>query len=161
MPLTVNADAIRDLNNADGAVEPGSITFRWQIERNDGTGDYIDIPGASGNSFTPSDDHIGLRIRVLGTYHDAGGVIEVVSSQPTDVVLGENDEPTGPVLISDMTPTEGMELTATAAFDDPDGITDAFEEGLLTYQWQYLVGSEWMDAAGGNARSFTPGPAQA
>ncbi|WP_183097160.1 peroxidase family protein [Mesorhizobium sp. YM1C-6-2] len=161
--LTVNAAAIRDLNNPDGTVDPATITFRWQIERNDGTGDYINIPGVSGNTFTPGDDHVGLRIRVLGTYQDAGGVIEIVTSQPTDVVLGENDAPTGAVLISDMTPTEGRELTATAAFNDPDGITDAFEEGLLTYRWQSSGSTlgPWVDVPaedGGNARSFVPGP---
>ena len=162
-PLTVNASAIRDLNNPDGTVDPASISFRWQIERNDGTGDYINIPGVSGNTFTPGDDHVGLRIRVLGTYHDAGGVIEVVMSHPTDVVLGVNDAPSGPVLISDMTPTEGQPLTVTAAFNDPDGITDAFEEGLLVYQWQYFDLGGWVDvpaAQGGNARTFTPGPEQ-
>lgn len=181
MPLTVNASAIRDLNNPDGMVDPLSITFRWQVERNDGTGDYINIPGVSGNTFTPDDDHVGLRIRVLGTYHDAGGVIEVVMSHPTDVVVGVNDDPTGPVLISDMSPTEGQPLTVTAAFNDPDGITDAFEEGLLVYQWQYydpgnpadvadperpntvIAGDGWVEVSadlGGNARTFTPGPVQ-
>ena len=48
-------------------------------------------------------------------------MIETVSSAPTDVVIGLNDEPVGPLLISDMTPTEGQELTATVAFIDPDG----------------------------------------
>ncbi|BBI60874.1 hypothetical protein HSBAA_21800 [Vreelandella sulfidaeris] len=106
-PLTVNADDIRDLNNPDGAVDPTQMTFRWQIERNDGTGDYIDIPNVNGLTFVPGDEHDGLRVRVLGFYTDAGGVLEIVSSQPTDPVIGVNDEPTGPLLISDMSPTEG------------------------------------------------------
>lgn len=159
--LVVDASQIRDLNNPDGTVS--NITYRWQIERNDGTGDYIDIPGSSGNTFMPSDEHAGLRIRVLGTYTDAGGVIETVTSQPTDPVIGVNDEPVGNLLISDMTPTEGQELTATAAFTDPDGMTDAFEEFLLTYQWQYATNGigPWIDVPaedGGTNRNFTPGP---
>ncbi|MEO3433630.1 peroxidase family protein [Inquilinus sp. CAU 1745] len=162
-PLTVNADSIRDMNNPDGRVGPTDITFRWQIERNDGTGDYIDIPNVSGDTFTPGDEHDGLRVRVLGTYIDAGGVTEIVSSHPTDPVLGVNDNPTGPLLISDMSPTEGQELTATVAFSDPDGMTDAFEEFLLTYQWQFSPNgvNNWQNVpaeAGGNDRSFTPGP---
>ncbi|MDN3524741.1 peroxidase family protein [Halomonas sabkhae] len=162
-PLTVSADNIRDLNNPDGSVDPTQMTFRWQIERNDGTGDYIDIPNVNGLTFTPSDEHDGLRIRVLGSYYDAGGVLEIVSSQPTDPVIGVNDEPTGPLLISDMSPTEGQELTATVAFSDPDGMTDAFEEGLLTYQWQFSADgvSGWNNVPaedGGNDRSFVPGP---
>src|SRR5690606_33840350 len=122
-PLTVSSAGIRDMNNPDGMVN--NITYRWQIERNDGTGDYIDIPGARGDSFTPSDEHTGLRIRVLGTYVDAGGVTETVTSAPTDVVVGINDEPVGDLLISDMSPTEDQTLTATAAFLDADGLTDA------------------------------------
>lgn len=162
-PLTVSADNIRDLNNSDGRVAPQAITYRWQIERNDGTGDYIDIPGSSGNTFTPGDEHEGLRIRVLGTYVDAGGVTEIVSSQPTDPVTGVNDEPVGQLPISDMSPTEGQPLTATIAFSDPDGMTDAFEESLLTYQWQSSANGVdgWVDVpaeVGGNDRTFVPGP---
>lgn len=161
--LTVSADNIGDLNNPDGKVAPEAITYRWQIERNDGTGDYIDIPGSSGNTFTPSDEHEGLRIRVLGTYVDAGGVTEIVSSQPTDPVTGVNDDPVGPLPISDMSPTEGQPLTATIAFTDPDGMTDAFEEFLLTYQWQSSANGidGWVDVpaeVGGNDRTFVPGP---
>ncbi|ODT66143.1 MAG: hypothetical protein ABS75_28410 [Pelagibacterium sp. SCN 63-23] len=161
--LTVDASAVRDINNPDGTVLPGQITYRWQIERNDGTGDYINIPGTSGNTFTPTGDHVGLRIRVLGTYTDGGGVLEVVSSQPTDPVINVDGDPTGDVLISDLSPTEGVPLTATAAFSDPDGITDAFEEGLLTYQWEYSEdgGLTWISvpaADGGNDRTFVPGP---
>ena len=36
-----------------------------------------------------------------------------------------------------MTPVEGQTLTMTVAFIDADGITDAFEEGLIAYQWQF------------------------
>src|SRR5690606_38337089 len=152
--LTVSAANVYDANNPGaGPGNVGNITFRWQIERNDGTGDYINIPGAFGNTFTPNDEHTGLRIRVVGTYIDAGGVMETVMSLPTDVVIGVNDEPVGPVLISDPTPTEGQVLTATIAFTDPDGITDAFEEGLLSYQWQYSEngGTTWQDATGEQA----------
>ncbi|MBY5999731.1 MULTISPECIES: peroxidase family protein [Alphaproteobacteria] len=158
-PLTVSAAQIYDLNNPDGVVT--NISYRWQVERNDGTGDYVNIANVSGDSFTPDDAHVGLRIRVIGTYIDGGGVIETVTSAPTDVVIGLNDTPVGPLLISDMTPTEGQELTATVAFIDPDGTSDAFEESLLTYQWQYSVtgSGPWIDVPadqGGNSRSFTP-----
>lgn len=161
--LTVDASAIRDLNNPDGTVPEGQITYRWQIERNDGTGDHINIPGAAGNSFTPGADHVGLRIRVLGTYTDGGGVLEVVTSQPTDPIGNVDGDPVGAVLISDMSPTEGVPLTATAAFTDPDGITDAFEENLLVYQWEYSAddGLNWTSvpaANGGNERTMVPGP---
>jgi Ca2+-binding RTX toxin-like protein len=164
-PLTVSGANIYDANNpGSGPGNVSNITYRWQIERNDGTGDYINIPGSFGQSFTPGDEHTGLRIRVVGTYVDAGGVTETVTSASTDIVIGVNDEPVGPLLISDMSPTEGQAMTATVAFTDPDGITDAFEEGLLTYQWQYAgdPGGPWTNVAaeaGGNNRTFTPGVA--
>src|SRR5690606_25608846 len=137
----------------------------------DGTGDYIDVPGARGDTFTPSDEHTGLRIRVLGSYVDGGGVTETVTSAPTDVVIGINDEPSGDLLISDMSPTEDQTLTGTAAFTDADGLSDAFEEALLVYQWQYSATGDvladpeagWLNVPaeeGGNDRSFTPGPDQ-
>ena len=48
-PLTVSAAGVYDANNAGspGSGNVGGIVYRWQIERNDGTGDYIDIPGSS------------------------------------------------------------------------------------------------------------------
>src|SRR5690606_6635168 len=60
-------------------------------------------------------------------------------------------------------PTEGQELMATIAFSDPDGISDAFEEGLLTYQWQWSENGadDWQNVSaedGGNERSLVPGP---
>lgn len=160
-PLKVSAAEVRDENNPGGTVT--NITYRWQVERNDGTGDYEDVDGVTGDTFTPGDEHAGLRIRVIGTYIDAGGVPETVFSAPTDGVVSVNDEPTGLLLISDMTPTEGQELTATVAFTDPDGTSDAFEEALMTYQWQFFDGTAWQNIPaeeGGQSRSFTPGSAQ-
>lgn len=157
--LKVSAANVYDANNP-GIVGTGNVptmTFRWQIERNDGTGDYINLPGAYGTTFTPSDEHTGLRIRVVGTYVDAGGVTETVMSLPSDLVIGTDDAPVGALLISDMTPTEGQTLTMTVAFDDADGITDAFEEGLIEYQWQYSNNgtSGWTDINGANGLSWT------
>ena len=166
-PLRVSAENVRDANNPNGMVS--NITYRWQIERNDGTGDYIDIPGAAGDTFTPTDEHTGLRIRVLGRFVDGGGVTEVVSSAPTDVVLGVNDEPQGAIAISDITPTEDRPVTVTIAFEDLDGLTDAFEESLIVYQWQHSATGAvsesdpdqgWTNIpaeAGGNARTLVPG----
>jgi Ca2+-binding RTX toxin-like protein len=153
-PLKVSAANVRDENNPGGFVT--GITYRWQVERNDGTGDYQDIDGVTGDTFTPASEHTGLRIRVIGTYIDAGGVPETVYSSPTEGVVGVNNPPEGPLLISDMTPTEGQVLTSTVAFTDPDGITDAFEEAGITYRWQYLDGATWRDIAGADARTYVP-----
>jgi len=162
IPLTVSADSVRDENNPGGTVT--GITYRWQVERNDGTGEYIDIDGVTGNTFTPGPEHTGLRIRVIGTYRDAGGVPETVYSLPTEGVIGVDGEPTGQLLISDMTPTEGQVLTATVAFTDPNGMTDAFEESLMEYIWQWAdspdaAEEEWTEIVrSATDRTFTPGP---
>ncbi|MCB5204574.1 calcium-binding protein [Neorhizobium sp. T786] len=157
--LSVSAAGVYDANNPGvvGSGNVGYLNYRWQIERNDGTGDYINIPGSFGTTFTPGDEHTGLRIRVVGTYVDQGGVTETVMSLTTDVVVGTNDEPVGPLLISDMSPTEGQTLTMTVAFNDADGITDAFEEGLIAYQWQWAnsPSGPWTDVAGATGLSWT------
>jgi len=161
-PLTVSAENVRDENNPGGTVT--GITYRWQVERNDGTGEYIDIDGVTGNTFTPGPEHTGLRIRVIGRYIDAGGVPETVYSLPTEGVVGTDGEPTGQLLISDMTPTEGQVLTATVAFTDPNGMTDAFEEALMEYIWQWADSpdaeeGEWTEIGrSATDRTFTPGP---
>ena len=156
--LTVSAENVRDGNNPGWTVT--GITYRWQVERNAGTGDYIDINGAVGATFTPGNAETGLRIRVIGTYIDAGGVPETVFSTPTEGVISViNDEPTGALLISDMTPTEGQMLTATVAFTDPDGMTNAFRDGTLTYRWQFFDGTAWRNVPnreGGNTWHYTP-----
>ncbi|KQY26700.1 peroxidase family protein [Rhizobium sp. Root482] len=157
--LTVSAAGVYDANNPGvaGSGNVGYLNYRWQIERNDGTGDYINIPGSFGTTFTPGDEHTGLRIRVIGTYVDQGGVTETVMSLSTDVVVGINDEPVGPLLISDMSPTEGQTLTMTVAFNDADGITDAFEEGLIAYQWQWSnsPSGPWANVAGATELNWT------
>ncbi len=159
-PLKVSAANVRDENNPGGIVT--GITYRWQVERNDGTGDYEDIDGVTGDTFIPRSEHTGLRIRVIGNYIDAGGVPETVYSSPTEGVVGVNNDPEGPLLISDMTPTERQVLTATVAFTDPDGITDAFEESLMTYRWEVsnTPNGPWTTVStSATDRSFTVGSA--
>jgi len=70
-----------------------------------------------------------------------------------------NSPATGAPVISDLTPTEGQQLTVNVA-----GIADANGLGPLAYQWQISTnnGGTWTNVAGaaGTAATFTPAQAQ-
>lgn len=73
-----------------------------------------------------------------------------------------DDAPTGEVLISDASPTEGQTLTASNTLDDAD-VPDAPAGGLpVTYQWRSSSnnGVTWTDIAGAANATFTPVQAQ-
>ena len=80
--LTANPLTIVDADGTDGAV---LFTFQWQ-QSADGGSTWDDIDGASNGLFTPTQDQVGLLLRVVVTYTDDGGTIENVASAPTDVV---------------------------------------------------------------------------
>ena len=129
---------------------------------------FVDIPRlndigedvvASGPTFTPGDDEVGLLIRVKATYIDADGVIETVFSAPTDAVVNVNDLPTGAPIISDATPTEGLALSvSTASIIDLDGIDPV--DVVFTFQWQVLIGTTWTNIVGETNGLFVPQQAQ-
>ncbi|GAA4130287.1 hypothetical protein GCM10023067_47970 [Aminobacter aganoensis] len=162
--LTVDASLVYDANFPGGVIPEDKISYQWQVERNDGTGDFVDIPDAQGNTFRPGDAEAGLGLRVRGTFVDGGQVREYVYSAVTAPVVAVNDAPSGNLLISDPSPTEGQQITAAVAFVDPDGMSDAFEEGLLTYQWQRSstpgIEASWTNIGAPSATSsYTPGQA--
>jgi Ca2+-binding RTX toxin-like protein len=70
-------------------------------------------------------------------------VVEV-SNIPT------NGPPTGTVTLSTSNPVENQPLTATRAFNDPDGVVDATVE----FTWQALLNGTWTPVFTG--ASFTP-----
>ena len=70
----------------------------------------------------------------------------------TLVIGGPNQRPTGAVVISDLTPTEGRQLTL-----DTSTIADVNGLGAFSYRWQSSVnGSAWSNIAGATAATFTP-----
>src|SRR6185503_13262623 len=164
--LTATLGTATDADNPGGIIT-GPISYVWQMEEDAGTGVFVDIPRlndigedvvASGPTFTPGDDEVGLLIRVKATYIDADGVIETVFSAPTDAVVNVNDVPTGAPIISDTTPTEGLALSvSTASIIDLDGIDAA---AVFTFQWQVLIGTTWTDIAGETNGIFVPEQAQ-
>ena len=70
----------------------------------------------------------------------------------TLAIGGPNARPTGAAVISDLTPTEGQQLTLnTSTIADANGL------GAFTYRWQSSVnGTTWSNIAGATAATFTP-----
>ena len=80
--LTVDLSAIADGNGIDGP-----ISVRWQSF--DGT-TWVDIPGATGTSFTPNDPlfdfdgpQVGRPLRAVASFTDGSGATEAVVSSAT------------------------------------------------------------------------------
>ncbi len=68
-----------------------------------------------------------------------------------------NDAPVGLPTISDLTPTEDILLTASAAgVSDADGLTTA----IFQFEWQQLIGTTWTPISTGHELRAWPGPGQ-
>ncbi|EJN32944.1 heme peroxidase family protein,putative calcium-binding protein, partial [Pseudomonas sp. GM78] len=146
--LTADPSSIVD---ADGLNNP-QFTYQWQATNGV---NFVNIAGATGSTFTLTQDQVGDQVRVVVSYVDGFGVAESVASDPSDPVENVNDAPTGAPLISDTTPEQGQVLTAlTAGIADVDGL------GTFSYQWQQGTGTTFTDINGATAATFTPGGAQ-
>ena len=64
------------------------------------------------------------------TYIDSYGISTSVSSANTSAVVNVADAPSGSVIISNMTPTQGQTLNASHTLVDSDGVFS------VTYQWK-------------------------
>ena len=152
--LTASTAGITD---EDGIAS--AFSFQWQQSDVGGGGTFLDIAGATGASFTPSEAQVGRQIQVVVSYTDGHGATESVTSAPTAATSNTNEAPVGTPTVSDAAPTEGEALTAsTAGITDPDGIASAF-----SFQWQQsgLGGAgAFSNIAGATSASFTPTEAQ-
>jgi hypothetical protein len=137
------------LADADGL---GTLTYRWQSSA-DGS-QWTDIAGASGNSFTPGEAQVGLKLRVLAGWTDGRGTVESATSAASTAVANLNDAPTGSVKLAG-TAEQGQLLSASNQLADADGL------GTIRYEWQSSSdGSQWSAIAGASGASFTLGLAQ-
>ena len=159
--LRVSIAGVTDADNPGGTIT-GPISYVWQFEPRPGDGIFEDITFAGGEgdvtatgpTFRPTQDLVGLAIRVKATYRDANGVLETVFSAPTAAVENTNDAPAGSLAISDTTPTEGQLLTAFNSITDADGLVTS----IFTYQWQSSVnGTDWLDIENADGADIPPG----
>jgi hypothetical protein len=121
----------------------GAVTYAWLRE-----GQHI--PGANGNTYTLTEDDVGLHIYVAATYTDGKGYAEGVVSPGTAAVANVNDLPAGAVTISG-TAVQGSTLGVSNTLTDPDGMYGV----VFAYQW--LRGGQ--PVAGATGASYALGSA--
>ena len=121
--LTADISSIADEDGLDNA----SFSYQW-------TAGGSDIQGATGSTYTLSDDDEGKTIQVRVTFTDDAGNYETQTSDGTEAVAPEtppNTPATGAPTITG-TVQVGETLTAdTSAIADADGM----ENASFTYQW--------------------------
>ncbi len=129
-PLIIDVSGISD---SDGV---GKIYVQWQKETNDGR--WIDIFGATQQSFTPRQTHVGQILRVQITFLDNQGNLETLFSAPSNPVQNVNDKPKGGPLLVGMAKEDASLIVDTSSVSDEDGI------GEMQVIWQRSKqGSDW------------------
>ncbi|GHE20300.1 peroxidase family protein [Halomonas urumqiensis] len=77
--LTASTAGIGDQNGTTNS----TFSFQWQV----GAGlVFANIAGATGATFTPTEDQVGQQLRVVTTFNDDNGFAERVESEATDIV---------------------------------------------------------------------------
>ncbi|MDA8676074.1 hypothetical protein N9M53_05235 [Alphaproteobacteria bacterium] len=113
-PLIVDATAIMD---DDGM---GEVSVQWQMLSKDGG--WMNLTGATQQSFTPRQLHVGHRLRVVITYVDGQGNLETLISPSSTEVRNVNDKPTGaPILLGNPFEEDAL-VVDTSTISDEDGI---------------------------------------
>ena len=107
------------------------VNVVWKIS-NDGNS-YRTIPGATNQSFTPRQEHVGRTLRVVLTYLDGQGNLETLISAPTSPVINVNDKPTGVVRLT------GESAEDSALILDVSDVYDEDAMGLLIIPGKELL----------------------
>jgi hypothetical protein len=144
--------ATEAFDDADG-IQASSIRFAWQAEVQPG----VWASAGDGKSWAPGDESVGAPVRVVATFRDNDGVLESVSSDPTDPVQNVNDAPTGRPTVTATAPQSGREISVlTAPINDADGMANA----AFTYQWQQQIAGGFSNIGGATGSTYTPGAGQ-
>ena len=121
-PLVID---VSNLYDEDGL---GDLTMQWQVQL--ASGGWQTIDGATSQSFTPRQNHVGRSLRVVIQYVDGEGTLEVIETAPTGAVQNSNDLPQGLPIIS------GSSVEDNTIKIDVSGISDEDGVGQFTYQWE-------------------------
>ena len=124
---TLSVD-VSDIDAADGLTDP---VFTYQWLRSDGATE-TEIPGATGDAYSLTDDDEGRSIRLRVTFFDGAGNERILTTAPTSAVAPVPNTPaTGLPTISG-TVQAGETLTAdTSDIVDEDGLTNV----IFVHQW--------------------------
>ncbi len=106
----------------------GEVNVVWKIS-SDGNS-YRSIPGATNQSFTPRQEHVGKTLRVVLTYLDGQGNLETLTSEPTTPVINVNDKPTGVVRLTGESAEDSALILDVSDVFDEDGM------GPFNFTWQ-------------------------
>ena len=133
--LTVD---VTDIADADG-LSAVSYSYQWMA-------DDANIQGATGPTYTLTEDDEGKTIRVLVSFADNAGNMESLPSAPTDVVAAapaQNIQATGQPTISGTVQVGETLMADTSEIADEDGLDNV----TFSYQWM-ADGANIQDATG-------------
>lgn len=136
------------LSDANGM---GALSYQWQVS-DDGLA-WTDLAGATASTYLQGVQHLGKRLRVVASYTDGDGTLEVQASGAAGPVESASDPtPVTGSLSFTGTARQGEVLTGTATLADADGIV-----GPLHYQWQYSPDGQatWYAIAGATSSTYT------
>ncbi len=81
--------ALQAVTDVDGILAGTVFTFTWEAEVSPDEWSQVGV----GNTFTPGDAEVGLRLRVIVTFNDRFGVPEQVVGDPFGPIANVNDAP--------------------------------------------------------------------
>ena len=114
VPLIIDLSSVTD---SDGM---GSVSVQWQISPDNKK--WTNISGATNQSFTPREIHVGNRLRVVISYVDGQGNLEPLTSPPSTAVSNVNDKPTGSARLIGASVEDSALVVDTSSIADEDGI---------------------------------------
>jgi len=106
----------------------GEVNVVWKIS-SDGSA-YRTIPGATNQSFTPRQEHVGKTLKVSLTYLDGQGNLETLISEATTQVVNVNDKPTGIARLTGESAEDSAFILDVSDIYDEDGM------GPFNFTWQ-------------------------
>jgi hypothetical protein len=98
----------------------GSVSVQWQISKD--IKKWTNISGATNQSFTPREIHVGNRLRVVISYVDGQGNLEPLTSPASTKVKNVNDKPTGSARLIGASVEDSALVVDTSSIADEDGI---------------------------------------
>jgi hypothetical protein len=114
VPLIIDLSSVTD---SDGM---GTVSVQWQISPDNIK--WTNISGATNQSFTPREIHVGNRLRVVISYVDGQGNLEPLTSPPSTAVKNVNDKPTGSARLIGSSIEDSALVVDTSSIADEDGI---------------------------------------
>ena len=128
--VAMEGDALMvDTSSIDDEDGVGTLELIWQ--RSSGDADWRAYPEATGEILRLDQEHVGYAFRAVVAYVDSHDTREVLTSNPSEVVVNVDDPVQGEVALSG-DPIEGGYMTVdTTGLSDEDGIAS------LLISWEF------------------------